>query len=933
MNKRLLSLFAILLIVIQVAASPIDQATARKVGASFAQNALSITARAEEMVLVKTTDAYYVFNIGKMGFVIVSADDCFHPIVGYSNEGMFPTENPSPEMMYYLDNLSQGRQAALRASIQQDSEVAEEWQSLLQGNPMPSRNEKAAFYLVKTKWNQGSPYNKFCPKADGQGRAYAGCVATAMSQVMNYWKYPTHGYGSHSYTHHPYNNPNAVSYGVISANFAETTYDFDLMPLSISDQSPVENIDAIALFMYHCGIAVDMMYGPDGSAAYSYDVPEAVLKYFGYTNCCRLVDRDDFGLGEFQALLKDQFDRGWPCYYSGMDDDGSGHAFVCDGYDDNDLFHFNWGWSGSGDGFYAIDELNVSSYTFNIDQQVVINYVPSEAFPNTASAPESFTAVPNGDQNLSVSLSWVNPTSSIGGTPIEAIDQIVITRDKKVIHTIDNPIPGEAMEFTDLSGQPITVNYAIYAVCQGMIGRSAHVDGVNLGPSCSWTVNLSSNVEEGWGEAAITIVNSSGTSVAELSADKGETSTQVEVPQGWVSLRWTAPADTLEIGIEILNSEEQQVFAFNGPSYLMPQGFFFETVNTCGGEGSLLSPSNLKAEVVDNNVNLHWSGIPNPGYGYIIYRDGLLYDMVSDTTDYTDVEAAEEVHSYYVTAFCYEGETDPTNTVCPILGDEKAPRNLNAELLENGKVKLTWEKPLDESILGGFSIYRKASGGEYKLVKMLSANKTEYTDNFRTDDGYRYYYKLMSVFNRGIVESTPAQSLNNPDLCYVEINRSHIPSGLTLEEKDGQLLLQWDLAMLAETYNVYRNGELIAENIMETQYACEADGEPSFYQVSGVLNGVESNRSYKAYYARYAVDESSNVDVALYPNPTNNNVTVTAESLREIKVFSVTGQLVMSRLADADEMTLNLSALPSGVYYFRIATEQGVRIRKVVLVK
>ena len=279
------------------------------------------------------------------------------------------------------------------------------------------------------------------------------------------------------------------------------------------------------------------------------------------------------------------------------------------------------------------------------------------------------------------------------------------------------------------------------------------------------------------------------------------------------------------------------------------------------------------------------------------------------------------------------GETDPTNTVCPILGDEKAPRNLNAELLENGKVKLTWEKPLDESILGGFSIYRKASGGEYKLVKMLSANKTEYTDNFRTDDGYRYYYKLMSVFNRGIVESTPAQSLNNPDLCYVEINRSHVPSGLTLEEKDGQLLLQWDFAMLAETYNVYRNGELIAENIMETQYACEADGEPSFYQVSGVLNGVESNRSYKAYYARYAVDESSNVDVALYPNPTNNNVTVTAESLREIKVFGVTGQLVMSRLADADEMTLNLSALPSGVYYFRIATEQGVRIRKVVLVK
>ena len=927
MNKRVLSLFTIFLIVSQIVANPVDQATARRVGESFAQNAFAVSTRTGEMNLVQVTDAYYVFNVGTNGFVIVSSDDCFRPIVGYSDEGVFPTENPSPEMVYYLENLSQGRQAALQASLRQESGVAEEWQSLLQGDPLPSRNgNKASFYLVKTKWNQNTPYNKFCPRVEGEGRAYAGCVATAMSQVMNYWKYPTHGYGQHSYT--------SFQYGELSADFSTANYDFDLMPNSISEQSPVENIDAIALFMYHCGIAVDMSYGTSGSGAYSEDVPEAILKYFGYTNCSRIFYRDNFELGEFHALLRDQFDRGWPCYYSGQDvDGGGGHAFVCDGYDDNDMFHFNWGWSGSGDGFFAIDELDVSSYAFNSDQSVITNFVPAEVFPLTAAAPSAFTAVPNGDLELSVNLSWINPTTSLGGKPIEAIDQIVVMRDNKVIYSVDNPALGEAMTYVDVSGQPITVTYSVYAVCQGVMGRSAIADGINLGPTCLWTVNLSSNAEEGWGEGAVAIVNSSGKTVAELTSDKGETSTQVEIPQGRVTLHWTAPADTVEIGIKILDSDNQQVFAYNGPSYQMPQGIFFETVNTCGGEGALLSPSNLSAEVVDDDVKLNWQGVPNPGYGYVIYRDGLLYDMVSDTTTYTDMGAVQGSHDYRVTAFCFEGESDPSNTVCAVMDDVKAPRNLDVEFLENGKVKITWERPLDDSNLAGYVIYRKALGEDYKRLKLCNANMSSYTDAFSMDDGNYYYYKVVAMHNRAYDESSPARSLRNPDLLYGMANRTHIPSGLTIEEQGEQMLLQWESAFLAETYNVYRNGELIAEDLTETQYACEADGEPSYYQVTGVLNGVESNRSYKAYYASYAVNENVAMEVALFPNPTNNSVTVTAEGLQEVKVFNVTGQLLMSLSADTEEMTLNLSNHPSGVYYFRIATDQGALVRKVVLVK
>ena len=366
MKRTLPILLVSMLVVSNLFASPVDQATARKVAAGFAQASFSTMTRTDDALLVKATDTYFVFNIGTTGFVIVSSDDSFRPIVGYSDEGTFPTENPSPEMLYYLDNLSQGRQAALRSSLRADQQVASEWNALLDDEKMPSRNaNRASFYLVKTKWNQDYPYNKFCP-----GNSYAGCVATAMSQVMNFWQYPTHGYGQHSF--------NDFSHGELSANFAEAEYRFDLMPNSIDNMSPVENIDAVALLMYHCGISVDMMYSTDGSGAYSADVPDAVLKYFGYSNCCRLHYRDDNSLENFQAMLKDQLDMGWPCYYSGQDSGGSGgHAFVCDGYDENDMFHFNWGWSGSGDGFYAIDELNVSSYAFNSQQGVICNFVPS----------------------------------------------------------------------------------------------------------------------------------------------------------------------------------------------------------------------------------------------------------------------------------------------------------------------------------------------------------------------------------------------------------------------------------------------------------------------------------------------------------------------------------------------------------------------------
>ena len=196
-----------------------------------------------------------------------------------------------------------------------------------------------------------------------------------------------------------------------------------------------------------------------------------------------------------------------------------------------------------------------------------------------------------------------------------------------------------------------------------------------------------------------------------------------------------------------------------------------------------------------------------------------------------------------------------------------------------------------------------------------------------------FFYKVVSVYRRATEEGLPARSLRNPDLLYVEVNKSHLPSGLTIEEQDGQVLLQWEQALLAETYNVYRNGELVAEGVTELQYVEAVEGVPSFYQVTGVLNAVESSPSNKVYYANYSVNESNESFVKVFPNPAKQSVTVEAEDIKEVVVYDLTGQQLLRRAGSGDNWNVDLSNLNAGVYYFQIKTGRGCQIQKIVLVK
>ncbi len=355
------------------AQSFVNESFAKEIGKNFISNK---SGRANaELTLFHTEKGsdnqpcLYIFNVENGGFVIVSASRNMRPVLAYSIRHSYDGEIPGTAM-YFIDNYRKSVEYLNAAGQPLNDEVENEWK-LLENNELPvARNTKTVDPLTQTLWNQDYPYNYYAPETQGGwwggpgGHCYAGCVACAMSQIMKYWDHPVHGHGSHSYVH--------STYGEQSANFGATTYNWDIMPTQLGSQAN-DAAKAVALLMYHCGVSVNMNFGPDGSGAYSPDVETAMRQYFGY---CAAVykQRSSYTTEEWIALLKSDLDESRPIYFSGTSDSGGGHAIVCDGYDSNDYFSFNLGWSGSGNDYYSIDD--VAGYHNN--EAIVMNIMPLE---------------------------------------------------------------------------------------------------------------------------------------------------------------------------------------------------------------------------------------------------------------------------------------------------------------------------------------------------------------------------------------------------------------------------------------------------------------------------------------------------------------------------------------------------------------------------
>ena len=339
---------------------------------SFQQNPIDFNAMATADIRTVQDEngaaALYIFNMQNGGFVIVPADDALPPVIGYDLEGVCSAAGENANFDNFLNTYVDEVGYIRSSGIQAEEAVSAAWQKYSTEEPLTlctKSNERGISPLLINLWNQGSPYNMFCPPdAMGPGgHVYAGCVATAMSMVMHYWRYPLHGTGSHGYSWE--------NYGYIFANFGETEYIYNNMQESMDNE-----MTDIALLQFHCGVAVNMMYSPSGSGAYSWDVPGALKQYFGFASITTFKQKDDYSMTGWVDVLKGQIDAGQPMYYSGFSNSG-GHAFVCDGFDDANLFHFNFGWSGSSNGFYTLYDVG----GFSGGQGAVINFVPAGNYP------------------------------------------------------------------------------------------------------------------------------------------------------------------------------------------------------------------------------------------------------------------------------------------------------------------------------------------------------------------------------------------------------------------------------------------------------------------------------------------------------------------------------------------------------------------------
>ena len=390
MNLRFSFFFVLVVMLLgHVSAKPVDETTAYTVASHFYATKFNHAPESLTPTIAYTAPSlrgengsgpsFYVVNFDAEGFVIVAGDDRVQPILAFSNEGAFVAENMPAHIRFFLDGYTEEIQYIVDSQQYADKTTQQQWETLLSG-VIPAQKDGDVIVgplLGANKWNQTKYYNDLCPTdASGNsaygGHAAAGCGAIVMGQIMRYWQFPTTGKGSHSC--------NSNNYGTLSANFGATTYDYANMPDRLTAAShPDSCVLAVATLLYHCGVAVNMNYGPSASSCNSNKIVSALPNYFRYPATVRYIERGSLSLATWLNYLKGELDARAPFMYGGSGNYG-GHVWTCDGYRDDDYFHFNWGWGGQQNGYFALT--NCSSYGFNSNHAIIIGIRGPELPPD-----------------------------------------------------------------------------------------------------------------------------------------------------------------------------------------------------------------------------------------------------------------------------------------------------------------------------------------------------------------------------------------------------------------------------------------------------------------------------------------------------------------------------------------------------------------------
>ena len=340
------------------------------------------------------SSCYIINDEANNRFIIISSDERLNLVLGYSDNGCFDLSQMPDGLIEVLNGYDRQYEFLL------------EHNNGSSGTGEVRNNVKAISPLIKSKWGQGDPYNAMCPKDKTSSEdeiCATGCVATAMAQIMNYFRYPAKASGSWSYFTESQNTYQKMDFG-------EVTFRWDNMTDEYDEGSLASEREAVAQLMHACGVSVSMDYGPS-SGAYSPNIPYALYHYFSYNPNILYREREYYSVTEWDSLIVADLQAGHPILYSGSG--SGGHQFILDGVDAEGLYHFNFGWNGLGDGFFELDAVkplfgilgNYSYYQAMVCQIAPQKYGTEEDVFYSDRFDASRTSIPVG-QTVRF---WLNP--------------------------------------------------------------------------------------------------------------------------------------------------------------------------------------------------------------------------------------------------------------------------------------------------------------------------------------------------------------------------------------------------------------------------------------------------------------------------------------------------------------------------------------------
>lgn len=667
MKKYTLSIFLMLCLMLGFS-NPVDRQTAQIVATNFwnAVTGQNGDGRWTDVTEETPFQEFYLFTRQDgNGFVLVAADDRVQPILGYSTENGFILPLPA-HVTWFLNGYERGITYCKEHNIQASNDITTQWLQLIEGVYSPQATT-AVSPLLTTTWDQSPYYNNLCPDSSGV-YTYTGCVATATSQVMKFWNWPIVGSGSHSYVH--------GTFGYQHADFGNTYYDWNNMPNSLDSSSTTAQVNAVATLIYHVGVAVEMNYGLNGSSAYSnsYGYPtlpcaeNALKDYFRYKSTIHSVYREDVTDSVWISTLNSELNAGRPIIERGSGDVG-GHAFVCDGYDNNGLYHINWGWGGYLNGYFAHDNLSPdSAYIFNDGNALVVGIEPDIqiiANPQTLNYPQE-----GGSQTFTItSLSAIN-------------DSWTATSDQSWLSL--SPTTGAGSGATTTVTATATPNNsgsartATITISQGSQSTTVQVmqNECSASDMCTITFYMQDSYGDGWNGAYLTIASTSGYVYGTVTCSDSSTTQQLSVCPSDLVLTWISGYYDNECSFTLTNSYGTTLLNVSNPTLTTYQ------VSSPCSERYTVSVSSANPEmgtatgggIFIDGTTIEISASPFTNYEFVRWDDGntdnpRFITVTEDATYLAEfqptvgvddfVEKEAEIYSYGYQIFVNHAEGQP----------------------------------------------------------------------------------------------------------------------------------------------------------------------------------------------------------------------------------------------------------------------------------